>query len=127
MQQYDDETDEPLPLNLSEGEKRHVPIAHDECCFHANDRVDTVWLREGEQQLRQKGRGRLIHVSDFIVEEFGRLALTPEMIELNQNLPLNERLQVTEARKIIEPGKNYDKYWDMDQLCEQVSKLHLTK
>ncbi|EUC56568.1 DDE family endonuclease, partial [Rhizoctonia solani AG-3 Rhs1AP] len=121
MQQYDDETDEPLPLNLPEGQKRHVPIGHDECCFHANDRENTIWLRDGEQQLRQKGRGRIIHVSDFIVEQSGRLALTPEMIKANENLPTGERLKVTDARKIIEPGKNHDKWWDMDQLCDQVS------
>jgi hypothetical protein len=122
MQQYDDKTDAPLPLNLPEGKKRHVPVTHDECCFHANDRVDTIWLKEGEQQLRQKGRGRLIHVSDFIVEEFGRLVLPPEMVKINQILPLDKRLEVTEARTIIEPGKNHDRYWDMEQLCEQVSK-----
>jgi hypothetical protein len=111
-----------LPLKLLPGQKRHYPVAHDECCFHANDRPGTIWVQEGEQELRQKGRGRIIHVSDFVVEEHGRLALTPELAEVNNNLPVGERLEVTDARKIIEPGKNHDKWWDMDQLCVQVSK-----
>lgn len=121
MQQYDDETCEPLPLNLPPGEKEHVPVSHDECAFHANDRQTSVWLRPDEQELRQKSRGRLIHVSSFSVEKYGQLALPPEDIEKNKLLPPEQQLSVTNARKIIEPGKNHDKWWDMDQLCAQVN------
>ncbi|EUC67676.1 DDE family endonuclease [Rhizoctonia solani AG-3 Rhs1AP] len=42
------------------------------------------------------------------------------MLAVNESLPPNDQLNITEARTIIEPGKNYDKYWDMDQLCEQL-------
>ena len=44
MQQYDNKTEKLLPLNLPKGQKRHVPVAHDKCYFHANNQVDTVWL-----------------------------------------------------------------------------------
>ncbi|KEP45695.1 hypothetical protein V565_249150, partial [Rhizoctonia solani 123E] len=120
VQQYDDKTTEPLPLNLPPGGQEHVFITHDESCIHANERADTKWLKEGEQQLRQKSRGQLIHVSDFLTEKYGRLALTPELIEENNRLPERRRLAKTEARVIIEPGRNRADYWDLKQLCTQV-------
>ncbi|KAG1853682.1 hypothetical protein F4604DRAFT_1933119 [Suillus subluteus] len=60
---------------LQPGERQIKPYYHDECCFHANDETKDAWLRPGEQLLRKKGRGRLIHVSDFVNEEDGRLVL----------------------------------------------------
>lgn len=114
MQQYDDKTMEPLPLTLPPGAKRHVPVAHDECSFHANDRQRMVWTRDDEQELRQKSRGRLIHVSSFSVEEYGQLALPLKEVERNKCAPPEQQLKVTNARVIIEPGKNHDKWWDMN-------------
>ena len=66
-------------------------------------------LKAGEQPLRKKGRGRLIHVSDFINEETGRLVL------------LDENGRITrDARKVIFPGSNGDPWWDTDQLMVQI-------
>jgi hypothetical protein len=65
--------------------------------------------QSGEQPLRKKGRGRLIHVSDFINEEDGRLILRNEDGEI-----------VQDARKIIYPGSNGDAWWDSAQFLEQV-------
>jgi len=56
---------------IQEGQRRIITQYHDECCFHANDEARSLWLQEGEQPLRRKGCGRLIHVSDFINEEDG--------------------------------------------------------
>jgi hypothetical protein len=68
-----------------------------------------IRLREGEQVLRKKGRGRLIHVSDFLEEVNGRLvSLTPDGKVLR------------DARKVIYPGSNGDPYWDCDQLVKQI-------
>lgn len=75
----------PLLLN---GQKIHYPIFHDETCVHANDQANFVWMREGEQPLRDKSRGRIVHVSDFIVEHCGRLLLTAVEIEAQMKLPL---------------------------------------
>lgn len=61
-----------------EGQPRIIVQYHDESCFHANDEARNLWLQEGEQPLRKKSRGRLIHVSDFINEEDGRLVLLDE-------------------------------------------------
>lgn len=69
-------------------------------------------LQKGQQVLRKKGRGRLIHVSEFIEESGGRLVVT------------NSDGDVTrEARKIIYPGSNGDPYWDAAQLNDQMTAL----
>ena len=94
---------------IQEGQRRIIIQYHDECCFHVNDEARNLWLRESEQPLRKKGRGRLIYVSDFINEEDGRLVL------------LNEDGQIIrDARKIIYPGSNGNPWWDTKQLIDQI-------
>ena len=120
---YDDEKLEPIPPNLQDGQKEHILIVQDESIFHANDLKRDLWLREGEQPLRQKGNGRAIHVSDFVTErtETGRLCLSEDQLKANSLLPDEEQLKHTDARKIIYPGKNHDKWWDMEQLLNQTT------
>jgi len=75
--------------------------------------------------LQKKGQGRAIHVSDFIVEQTARLALSGDQICENSNMPVQDRLKCTDARRIIYPGKNHDGFWTNDKLVEQVSiSLH---
>ena len=52
----------------------------------------------------------------------GSLRLTGNALATHEQLPLDspQRLIRTEARKIIYPGKNHDKWWDITQLMEQV-------
>jgi hypothetical protein len=88
-----------------------------------NDQTPHCWIRNGESLLRQKGWGRLIHISDIIVEETGRLVLSPEEIEAQLTLPEHQSLKTWDARKIIYPGKNKEAYWDMPQLVQQVTKF----
>jgi len=59
-----------MPM-LKEGQHRIIAQYHDESCFHANDEAQNLWLQPGEQPLRKKSQGRLIHVSNFINEEDG--------------------------------------------------------
>ncbi|KAJ3563302.1 hypothetical protein NP233_g9023 [Leucocoprinus birnbaumii] len=66
-------------------------------------------LPEGKQPLRKKGRGRLIHNSEFIEQVNGRLVVYNEDGSIKR-----------EARKIIYPGANGDPWWDCQQLIEQV-------
>ena len=72
------------------------------------------------QPIRKKGNGRAVHVSDFITEPNGRLVLSEAEMEAQAILPASKQLSVTDARKIIYPGKNYDAWWDGKQLDEQV-------
>jgi len=94
---------------------------HDESIFHANDLRRHVYVRDGKMPLCKKGQGRAIHISDFIVEQTGRLTLSPTQIEENSQLPVGERLEITDAWKIIYPGKNHDGFWTNDKLIEQVN------
>jgi hypothetical protein len=64
-----------IPPVLKPGERIHYPIFHDKCCVHANDQCTFVWAHEGELPLRNKSCGRIVHVSDFIIEHCGCLAL----------------------------------------------------
>lgn len=56
-----------------------------------------MWLLDDQQVLRKKGRGQLLHVSDFVIESHGRLRLPPAMLAKQLELPEEERLTVTDA------------------------------
>lgn len=111
-----------IPVVHGPGEKRHVPIMQDESIFHVQDLAKHVWVKDGKMPLRKKGNGRAIHVSDFIVEESGRLRLTAEQIKHEATLPEQERLKTFDAREIMYPGKNYDGWWTAERLLEQVKR-----
>ena len=68
-------------------------------------------MREGEIKLQKKGRGRIIHVSDFVEEENGRLIIRNE-----------EGTVVKDARCITYPGSGGDPWWDHTQLLAQVDR-----
>ncbi|KIJ46611.1 hypothetical protein M422DRAFT_164849 [Sphaerobolus stellatus SS14] len=113
---YKDKDLEPIEPTLAVGEKLHIPVFHDESICRSNDLRRRVWVREGRMPLRKKGEGRAIHISDFIVEQTGRIILNEEQRKLNEQLPVDQRLAVTDARKIIYPGKNSDGWWNMEKL-----------
>ena len=64
--------------------------------------------RRGTATL-QKGRGQLIHISDFINEEDGWLVLLDDNGQI-----------LRDAHKIIYPGSNGDPWWDTKQLLDQI-------
>lgn len=76
-----------IPPTLKAGDVIYYPIFHDEATIHANDQSHFVWETDDQHELRKKSRGRLIHVSDFIIEHCGRLVLTAEEIEREELLP----------------------------------------
>ncbi|KIJ53154.1 hypothetical protein M422DRAFT_242272 [Sphaerobolus stellatus SS14] len=112
----------PVDPNLQPGEQLHVPIFHNESIFRSNDLRRRVWVRDGHMPLQKKGQGRAIHVSDFTVEQTGRLNLNEEQMDYNSHLPPSERLTTTDAREIIYPGKNHEGWWNTERLIEQVKK-----
>jgi hypothetical protein len=77
--------------------------------MHANDTVSSVWIEKDWQPLRSKNCRRLIHISDFVTEETGRLIIRDE-----------DGLILEDAQKIIFPGSNGDPWWDCAQLIEQM-------
>jgi len=120
MYTYDDQTMEPIPPKLGPGEKLHILVPQDECITNVNEQPRIVWLLDNEQPIRSKGKGRAIMTSDWIIETTGRLRLTEEQITAQALLPEPLRLRVTDARRIIYPGQNHDKWWDLAQLKDQL-------
>jgi hypothetical protein len=117
MPKFDDDNLE-IQINpdLQENERLHVLVTHDETTFHSNDGRQSGWAPHGEQPLRKKGRGRAIHVSDFLCETIGRLQLNEEQRENANNIP-------HEARVTINPGINNDGWWNIELLVQQVFNL----
>lgn len=111
----------PVDPQLLNGKKRTVFCFHDESTVHANERPKYAWLPDNMNELRKKGRGRLIHNSDWIVEDrsTGRLTISPQDIQQVQSeyglVP-----KFTDAAIVTYPGANGDKWWDCSQLIEQV-------
>ena len=118
---YTDDGLDPEEPQLGPGERLHVPIMHDKTIVHANKLRHQVYVCDGKMPLQKKGQGHVIHVSDFIVEQTGRLALSEDQIHKNAALPAKDQLKSTDAREIIYPGKNNDGFWTNDKLVEQVS------
>lgn len=96
------------------GLRETVFVYHDESTVHANKRPQQAWLMPGVSELRTKSDGRLSHISDFILETHGRL----EILQGNKHTGLAS----TDAAVVIYPGTKGDKWWDMQQLCDQVKK-----
>lgn len=67
-------------------------------------------LQIDEVLLQKKGRGQIIHVSDFINSLTGRLIYH------------DSNGRVLDARKVIFPGSNGDAWWDTSQLIEQIKE-----
>jgi hypothetical protein len=119
---YIGDTMEPVYPELAPGEQVHIIINHDESIFHVNDMKRRMWLLKGQQPLKKKGNGRAVHVSDFVTELIGCLRLVDAKLAQHERLPLDSprRLPRLEARKIIYPGKNHDKWWEVNQLMDQL-------
>ena len=78
--------------------------------------------------LWKKGPGWAIHNSGFIVEQTGCLALSPKQIAEQEKLPESKWLPCYDSQEIIYPGKNGDRWWNCDNLVDQIFEsgwLHL--
>jgi hypothetical protein len=58
--------------------------------------------------------------ADWICETFGCLHLSDEQITNQAKLPEDQQLCITDACRIIYPGKNHDAWWDLAQLKDQL-------
>lgn len=92
-----------------------VFVYHDESTVHANERPRLSWLLPSTTYFRSKSDGRLIHISDFILESTGRLTLSAE-----QQAKFD--LDIDDAATVIYPSGRAggDRWWDMEQLINQV-------
>ncbi|KAJ3978884.1 hypothetical protein F5890DRAFT_1559520 [Lentinula detonsa] len=109
MARYEGPDQKRVPPILLPGEKEIIAQFHDESGLHALEYKSKVWLASGQSVLQKKGRGRIIHVSDFINQVDGRL--------VHRN---SAGTIVRDARRVIYPGSNGDAWWDTEQLLTQV-------
>ncbi|KAJ7325750.1 hypothetical protein DFH08DRAFT_816827 [Mycena albidolilacea] len=113
---------------LEENDIEHVVIVHDEATVHSNDYDGNhYWLKEGEQVLKKKGRGRLIMISAFLCEHYGLLTLTDDMVAENEKMAAELRLAITDSTTVIYPDNKAggDAYWNLQQMIEQLIKAIL--
>ena len=108
MPTYDDTTLEPNFPILEAAQHLHIAIYHDEMSMATNEQHHCLWLTEGQQPLPKKGNRQSVHVSNFILEMDGWLALTMGQLEAQAQLQPDQQLGITNACKIILPGKNGD-------------------
>ncbi|KAI7953739.1 hypothetical protein MJO28_006286 [Puccinia striiformis f. sp. tritici] len=101
--------------------KETVFIFHDESTVHAKEKSKLAWLLPGTSEIRSKNVGRLIHISDFILETTGRLKLSDEQFQEAQ-MGAQKDLTSADAATVIYPGSTGGKWWDMEQLCNQISQ-----
>ncbi|EHS62977.1 uncharacterized protein PGTG_21344 [Puccinia graminis f. sp. tritici CRL 75-36-700-3] len=112
--------------SLLEDRRQTVFIYHDESTVHARERPKSTWLLPGCQDSRSKNLGRLIHISDFILETTGRLELSETQFHtITQAQSTQVKPTSWDAATVIYPGSKGDAWWDMNQLCDQVTKKAL--
>jgi hypothetical protein len=126
MARYEGEELRRVEPDLLPEEKKIIAQFHDETGFHVNDFKTSLWsvlliialfiddshlvrLKIGQIMLRKKGRGRLIHISDFINQVTGRLVCRDVDGKITRD-----------ARRIIFPGSGGDDWWDTKQLLAQL-------
>jgi hypothetical protein len=51
--------------------KEKVFVSHDKSTIHVKERQKSTWLLPGTSELWSKNTGRLIHISNFILETTG--------------------------------------------------------
>ncbi|UZO10264.1 uncharacterized protein OCT59_001859 [Rhizophagus irregularis] len=113
MAKYEGETMERIPPILESDDKEVILVTHDECIFYSNDGKRGVWAKSGELPLRKKGNGRSIMVSEFLLEECGRLKLNIQQHQENPFIP-------EEVRVYLQPGKDREGYWTSEHLINQI-------
>ena len=131
----EDRTFEHNEPQLCPREKRIIPLFQDESSFHASKYKLNIWwvfcawalhrgvwlwlhildrLHTREQKLMKKGRGWIIHVSDFIEKENSWLIIKDQDGTIRKDVWC-----------ITYPGANSDSWWDLAQLLKQVNNVIL--
>lgn len=123
---FDEEGNWSPPSTLLPGEKPLMLCTQAESTFNANDGKRVIWMENGKQPIRPKGRGKGIMVSGFLTP--GGVLSIPESIsdaELLQNevdwplLPDGKPVRC--GLQFLEYGK--DNYWNGDKMVDHAIKV----
>ena len=85
----------------ADGVEPLIIVTHDESVFSANYGQRKLWLPEGEQPLQKRRQGRSLHLSNFLTDVCGRLALDEAKQLEYPDMPI-------ESCVYMNPGKNND-------------------
>ena len=91
-----------------------ILVIYDECIFLAYNGSWSLWILNKEQPLWKKGNGCSIHISEFLTDICGRLALSNKM-QMSDDL-------LRKACVIMYSEKNNDGWWKAENLINQVVK-----
>jgi len=114
-----------LPSSLRPGERPVVLVTHDESTFNTNDGKRRIWMKDGKQPIRPKGRGKGIMVSGFLTPG-GRLRV-PDSIPDSEPLkepnwpPEPDLTPMRDAMQLLEFGK--DNYWTRDKIVDHMTRV----
>ena len=88
--------------------------------FEENDAPSQGWHDDmGSRQLRPKGRGKGLMISDFVEEYNGLLSFIDEELQRAQH---NDPAFPHSVREIFIFGKGYYSYWNNELLMENLKK-----
>ena len=127
MDTYEGENmDVVIPPDLANGERKLLLVTHDETTFDSNDGKRKVWIESGKQNLRPKGAGKSIMVSQFLCLCHGHMEVEVTEEILSHYPDLNAPVgYVVATLRTIKPGKNSDGWWSNQDLVNQL-KLTIT-
>jgi len=112
------------PPGLLQGEKPLVLVTHDESTFNVNDGKRKLWMEEGKQPLRPKGKGKGVMVSGFLTPG-GVLRVpsttTDEELLSDPTWPRDNNHPLREAIHYLEYGK--DNYWTGEKMVDHTRRI----
>jgi hypothetical protein len=112
----------------------YIPISHDESTCYSDEMQSKKWLFPNNSSFFNKGRGRSLMLSYFLVqhkyvdlfslsEEEWKQAIAdhPHLLEEDENM----RYESFSADAYMEPGKNKDGYFDNEIILKQFERLFI--
>ena len=108
-----------LITDSDSSKKQLVTIYHDESIFHSNEDQGWAWAEKWGQQIKPKGQGRGIMISDFIEEHNGYLRFDDTEYDTAKCINPNVK---KEARFLLKYGSDNEGYQDSNKFMQQVKQ-----
>jgi hypothetical protein len=102
---YGDDVHETKQPTLTGDQKKIVMVTHDEATFYANESKEKGWFLSGEIQLKAKGPGRSVMVSEFQCPCHGTM-----------------RHNGMISRKLFKAGAGREGYWSHQEVVRQLKE-----
>ena len=98
-----------------------ILVTHDESTFYENDHRKLQWVNNKVKPVAEKkGEGQLIMVSEFLTSEWGCLKDGDEWERFHALSTVGLTVEFSEARVFFKAGKNWDGWFNGEDLLRQV-------